>query len=409
VHVDAAGLFSDRWYRYRFRLGGWTSPVGRARTAPPDDAHSPELTLAVASCQNWQAGYYTAYPHLVADGPDLVLWCGDYIYEPGAGGDGPRRHEGPAADTLEGYRNRYALYRSDPNLQAAHAACPWVVTWDDHEVVDNYASSVDSAGRGGEAFANRRAAAYRAWWEHMPVRMPPPEGPNLTVHRRLRWGKLASLLVLDGRQYRSPQPCGGGLADLCPARDKDQATMLGAQQEAWLAERSFTESAAAGVTWTVLVNQVVLADFVVPIGAGGREQANMDAWDGYPAARRRLLEAAKRAPVANLVVLTGDLHASMVNDLVLDGVVAGTEFVGPSISSTFPAARVSAFSLAPLLLPQVKLADARYRGYLLCRLEPGRCVTDYRWIRSVAQPTSELVSGAPRFAITAGRPGAAPA
>ncbi|MEA3217376.1 MAG: alkaline phosphatase, partial [Acidimicrobiia bacterium] len=253
VHVDVPGLPAERWFRYRFRIGPWTSAVGRTRTAPAANADAPALTLAVGSCQNWQSGYYTAYPYLVADQPDLVVWCGDYIYEGGAGGEGPRRHDGPAAVTLDEYRNRYALYRSDPALQGAHAACPWVVTWDDHEVVDNYAAAVDSAGRGGDDFQSRRAAAYRAWWEHMPVRLPAPRGPDLAVHREVRWGKLATLLILDGRQHRTPQPCGGGLADLCQGRDAEDATMLGADQEAWVAER-FAASTAAGVVWTTLVN-----------------------------------------------------------------------------------------------------------------------------------------------------------
>jgi alkaline phosphatase D len=414
VHVDAAGLRPDRWYWYRFRAGDWTSTVGRTRTAPDETATPRQLVVAVASCQNWQAGYYGAYRHLVADQPDLVLWCGDYIYESPAAPGGPRQHDGGEADTLEGYRRRYALYRTDPQLQSAHAACPWVVTWDDHEVSGDYAGDlpgpVARAGGvdDGSAFLDRRAAAYQAWWEHMPTRLPPPVGPDLTIYRSFRWGTLASLVVLDGRQYRSPQPCGAGLITLCPERDDPASTMLGAGQEAWLAQQ-FRAAGHGGTTWTVLVNQTLMTQLTAPTGAGGAPQGNMDAWDGYPAARRRLLTSALDAGVANLVSVTGDLHASVVGDLQVDGRTVGSEFLGPGISSAFPADRAGLFGLASLVLSQVKLTDGRHRGYLCCHVTPAEWRTDYRWVQTVDRPETDLSGNGPAYVVRAGTPGARPA
>ena len=419
VHVEVDGLAPDRWYRYRFRLGPWTSPVGRTRTAPAPDAEPGSLRLAVTSCQDWQSGFYAAYRHLVADRPDLVVFCGDYIYEAGPLPGALRSHDGPEPTTLEGYRARYALYRSDPALQAAHAACPWVATWDDHEVANGYAGSSGRAapaapsGTGGdapgtesgEAFLERRAAAYRAWWEHMAVRGPAPSGPDLTVHRSLAWGRLAQLIVLDGRQYRTEQPCGDGLVAACDELSREDASMLGLDQEAWLVER-LAEARAAGVTWTALVNQTLLTEFVVPATPGGAPQLYADGWDGYPAARRRLLEAAERAGVANLVVLTGDLHASVVGDLRLDERIVGTEFLGPGITSPFPPARAGLFGLAPAILPQVVASDGRYRGYVLCQLDAERWRADYRWVEAVDRAEAALVRDAPAFAVGAGSPGA---
>ena len=363
------------------------------------------MRLAVGSCQRWEAGYYTAYPHLVAERPDLVVWTGDYIYAEGDG-DGPRAVAGGEATTLAGYRNRYAEYRSDPGLRAAHAACPWLVTWDDHEVEDNYAGRPAPATPTADAaaFAARRDAAYQAWWEHMPVRLPPPAAGGSPTYRSLRWGRLAQFVVLDGRQHRSDQPCGDGFVRSCPERDSPDATMLGAEQEAWVADR-FAEAAATGVGWTVLVNPVALTDLSVPLD-GDAVQANMDAWDGYPQARRRLLDAARAAGAPNLVVLTGDMHCSIVGDLELDGTVVGSEFLGPAISSPFPKDRAPALALAPFVLPQVKLAQGTSQGYLSCTVDKARWRTDYRWVRTVARPESDLTGDGPSYVVEAGSPGA---
>jgi alkaline phosphatase D len=218
LHVDVPGLEPGTWYRYRFVVDPWVSATGRTRTAPAAGATGP-LVVGQASCQDWQDGYYAAHRDLAAAGLDLLVFLGDYIYEAAAapiGGEIVRSHDSPEPTTLDEYRARYALYKSDADLQAAHAACPWVLIWDDHEVDNNYAADADQDGGDPEAFRQRRAAAYRAWWEHQPVRLPAPDGPDLPIFRRLDLGDLATLLLVDGRQYRSDQACGAPALSLEP-------------------------------------------------------------------------------------------------------------------------------------------------------------------------------------------------
>jgi alkaline phosphatase D len=356
--------------------------------------------LVSASCQKWSAGLYTAYRYAVQDNPDLVVFCGDYIYEDAGGVDnGPRDHPLEAATDLDSYRRRYALYRSDPLLQAAHAACPWVVTWDDHEVFANYAGDIP-AGAAQDDFRARRWAAYRAWWEHMPVRFPPPRQGVAPLYREFRWGRLATIMALDSRQHRTDQGCGDGQADLCADLEDPSRTMLGAEQEEWLAER-FGAAAADGVEWVVLVNQTIMTDMTIRVGT--RAQANMDQWDGYPLARRRLLEAATGADVTNLVVLTGDFHASIVGDVTLDGAPVAGEFVAPAISSGFDPNRRVAIKAAPLALPDLVFGDGDRRGYILHEVTRSRWDANYRWVERVDTPDAPMVR-APRFYLTSGEP-----
>ena len=215
VHVDATGLAPDTWFHYRFTASGFTSPVGRTRTAPAAGSSPASMRFAFASCQNWPAGYYTAHRALAAEDVDVVHFLGDYIYENGS--QGPvRPHNSPEITTLTAYRNRYALYRGDPDLQASHAAFPWIITWDDHEVENNYAGLNPQDPADAATFAARRAVAYQAWWEHQPVRLPAPTGPDLTIRRSFDWGDLARFAVVDGRQHRSDQACGDSLGPPCP-------------------------------------------------------------------------------------------------------------------------------------------------------------------------------------------------
>ena len=235
VHVEVDGLEPGRWYWYRFRAGTDESAVGRTRTLPAAGARPDRLRFAFASCQHYEHGYYTAYRHMAEDDLDLVFHLGDYIYE-GAASDGRvRRHTGGENELLDEYRNRYALYRGDPDLQAAHAAFPWVVTWDDHEVDNNYANAVsEEEGLPAELFLRRRAAAYQAYYEHMPLRRSSlPAGPDLQLYRAFDWGDLASVHVLDTRQYRTDQPCGDGRG-ACDGMFDPAATPLGEAQERWL-------------------------------------------------------------------------------------------------------------------------------------------------------------------------------
>lgn len=395
VHVTVDGLESGIEYRYRFRVGEYTSPLGRARTAPKGDVGL--LHFAFGSCQNWEDGFWPAHGHLAEEDVDLVVWLGDYIYEGAASASGVRQHDGPEPTTLEAYRNRYGLYKGDPSLQAAHAACPWLAIWDDHEVDNNYAGDSSEDGSAADIFLARRAAAYQAWWEHMPVRLDPPQGPALEINRLLRWGDLLSFFAIDTRQYRADQPCDrdADLGEGCPERDDPARTMLGDEQEKWLADQMRNSTA----TWNVLANQVIFSPSPVPVGS--TTFFNLDQWDGYPTARARALDIL--AGTANPVIITGDIHASAVADVRRGDDIVAVEFVGTSISSSFPAQFVDLFEAAAETTG-ARMADAQHRGYVRCTVTPDSFLAEYRVVESVTAPTSP-VSTSSSWVVQAGRPG----
>lgn len=258
VHVEVQGLRPARWYWYQFRVGNELSAIGRTRTAPRFGYATDKLRFAFASCQNWQSGYYTAYKYMVQEDLDLVVHLGDYIYEGGPSPTALRQHNGngePA--TLEEYRNRHALYKTDPNLQAAHAAFPWITTWDDHEVDNNYANDVpqDPERQSRAAFVDRRAAAYQAYYEHLPLRrFSLPTGPDMQLYRRLTFGNLAEFNVLDTRQYRSDQACGDGTRIGCAEAFDPSRTITGSEQEQWL----FQGLSKSPARWNILAQQVFM-------------------------------------------------------------------------------------------------------------------------------------------------------
>jgi alkaline phosphatase D len=238
VHVEVDGLAPGRHYWYRFRAGGHTSRLGRTKTCADPGAPLERLALAVVCCQSWESGYYTAYRHLAEEDLDVVLHLGDYIYEYGSRPGLVRRHVGAEPTDLAGYRVRHALYKTDPDLQAAHARHPFVTAWDDHEVENDYAGRHPVEGGDPDAFLRRRAAAYRAYWEHLPLRRP-PRGASMPLYRRLRFGDLVEVNMLDTRQYRDDQPCdagggGGGGVVTCPERVDPRRTILGDRQRRWL-------------------------------------------------------------------------------------------------------------------------------------------------------------------------------
>ncbi len=405
VHVDAGGLEPDSWYWYRFVVGGWTSVPARTRTAPAPGSspRSGRVRVGFGSCQDWQDGYYTAYPHLAEEDLDLVVFLGDYIYEGGIGEGGVRRHDAPEPVDLDGYRRRYALYKSDAGLQAAHASCPWIVTWDDHEVANDYTNALSEQRDPEDQFLARRAAAYQAFYEHMPVRMAPPDGPNALLYRSLPWGDLAQFFVLDGRQYRSDQPCTSGtnfsFAERCADVDSPASTMLGTQQRGWLVEGL----SSSGAVWDVLANQTVMTP--MPLGT----LDNFDQWDGYPVERAQILDAASVAD-ANLVVLSGDFHTFMVGDVVAEtgAPIIGTEFVGGSITSSFPVEFGEVITRELDKLPQFHFVDPDDHGYGILELTPegGRC--DYRAVSSTRTPDADIRTLA-SWTLTPGDPGARPA
>ncbi len=401
VHVEVGGLRPDRWYWYQFTAGGASSAKGRTRTLPAAGVMPARLRFAVANCQHYETGYYTAYEHLAAEDLDLVVHLGDYIYEGAAQDRRPRRHNSGEIFTLDDYRRRYALYKSDPALQAAHQAAPWITTWDDHEVANNYAADIPEKPATRDAFLRRRAFAYQAYYEHLPLRRAArPTGPDLPLYRRLSYGRLAQFHVLDTRQYRTDQPCGDGNKPPCPDALNPTATLLGAAQREWLLaglERS-------PATWNILAQQVMMAR--VDRAAGPAITHSMDQWPGYEFERRRILRHFAEGRARNPVVLTGDIHTNWANELIADfdelgGRSVGVEFVATSISSGGDG-REAPDTLDQLLAenPFVKFHNTE-RGYLRCEVTPREWRTDYRTVPFVSRPGAPLQTRA-TFVVQAG-------
>jgi alkaline phosphatase D len=390
VH-EIVPLDAGDWY-YRFRVGDYTSPTGLTRRAPAPGEGVEGVRFAAASCQDYADGQYAAHRDIAEQRPEFLVWLGDYIYE-SAGADGAdpadRVHLGPEPTDLVTYRNRYARYKTDAHLQASHATCPWFVIWDDHEVENNYAglSPQDPADAAG--FAERRAAAYQAWWEHQPTRLHPPTGAGeYRIYRDAQWGDLIELALLDGRQYRSDQACGDAtlsLAPACPETTDPTRTMLGDEQEQWLLDTLAASSAA----WNVVGNQVVLADATV---AGA--VLNYDQWDGYPVARARLLQAFADRGIDNLVVITGDIHLAAVAQLRAGdratGTDVGVEFVTTSISSEGLVGE--GFGDVLKAFPDLIDAELAHRGYVLHTVTRQVWSAEYRIVTDVSSADSEVTT-----------------
>jgi alkaline phosphatase D len=411
VHVEAKGLEPDRWYWYRFMAGDAVSPVARTRTAPRPDAAVERLRFAFASCQQYEQGYFGAHRHIAADAPDLVAFLGDYIYESSWGKGHVRKHTGGEPYTLEDYRARYALYKSDPDLQASHAACPWIVTWDDHEVDNDYADDRPEDGMPREQFLARRAAAYRAFYEHMPLpeRMR-PSGPHMRLYTQLGWGALGRFYVLDGRQYKTWQACtrrgrrgGSNTVDVESCRvlaDADRS-FLGRAQERWL-DGALSSSRAR---WNLLAQQTRMAQFDQKPGPGRR--AWTDGWDGYPSARARLLNHLEQQRIPNPVVVGGDVHQFNVADLKVDfndpdSNTVASEIVGTSITSQgWPQDRLDTFLPDN---PHVKLVEGRLRGYVRVNVTAQEARFDLRAIESEKRRDAACSTHA-TFVVEEGRAG----
>jgi len=401
IHVTARRLEPSRWYWYQFKVGNEVSPIGRTRTAPDVGDRVNEFRFAFASCQNWQSGYYAAYKNMAQEDLDLVIHLGDYIYEGAPSATAIRPHEGDSEPvTLEEYRNRHAQYKSDPNLQATHAAFPWVVTWDDHEVDNNWADEIpqDPEQQSRDEFLARRAAAFQAYYEHMPLRQrSQPRGIDLQLYRRFTFGDLVEFNVLDTRQYRTDQPCGDGRKPRCAEALVESATMTGSEQERWL----FEGLARARARWNVLAQQTIMAQYDYDTGAEG--VFNLDQWDGYVAARNRILNFIQQRRPSNPIVITGDWHSNWVNDIKANfdepnSETIATEFVGTSISSSCP----WTFDVEAALSqnPWVKYFNGRLRGYVRCHLNRERWRTDFRLLPE-SQPTGTTVSDPNTSVVTA--------
>ncbi|MBF0162120.1 MAG: alkaline phosphatase D family protein [Magnetococcales bacterium] len=415
VHVEVTGLTADRWYGYRFRVGAALSRSGRARTLPAATALPPRLRFAYASCQNWEGGYYGAYRHMAAEKLDLLLFVGDYIYEAASSPDpkAVRRHQLPAAHTLQAFRARYALYKSDPLLQAMHAQCPWLVIWDDHEVENDYAGRHSIYNT--DNFLSRRAAGYQAFYEHMPLRASTlmagveglQQGAELRIYDSVAFGQLAAFHLLDCRQYRD--------APLCPDQTTAQHTtgcmaadrarsMLGAQQEQWLAER-LQQSAQRGIRWNVLASQSRVTPANYPDGAGNK--VTVDRWDGYPEARSRLLQTIAHHKPRNPLIIGGDIHQNWVarvhqNPYDIRSPVIASEFIGTSISSRMGRAQATADRHAARN-PHCLLSNTEKRGYGVVELTPAQAEVTLRVLDTVRDEDSPVGTLA-RFVVEDGKP-----
>jgi alkaline phosphatase D len=416
VHERVTGLAPNRPYWYRFTCGGAVSAIGRATTLPAEGASVERLKFGFVSCANYEHGYFSAYAHLADEHPDLVAYLGDYIYEyVESRRPKVRTHsDNIEAHDLRTYRNRYAQYRLDENLQRLHATAPALVTWDDHEVQNDYADRWSQTFDDPERFLARRAAAYQAFYEHMPVDpvLSTPHGATMRIYDKFAYGDLAQFYMIDGRQYRSREACyaqpdkGGGHVvtnSACPERLAADRSMIGQAQEAWLFD-SFDRSHAR---WNVIAQDVPMAQLreMQPDGQAGFWT---DDWNGYPANRTRLLGRIRDARVSNPVVITGDSHAFWANDLKVDfddasAPVVATELVGSSISALGP--DYNLFSGWLRDNPHVKFFESRQRGYVIQDINRERMESKFQIVSDVTNPHATL-STLRTFIVENGRPGA---
>ena len=390
VHVEATPTdHTAAEYFYRFSAGGFSSPVGRTKLAPSSTVANTRFVSA--SCQNYEDGFFAAHADIAAQSPDFLLWLGDYIYEgagsPAGSAEAVRSHASPEPKDLAAYRNRYALYKTDLSLQAAHQACPWFVIWDDHEVENNYAGLTPQDPSETAGFGARRQQAYKAWWEHQPVRLPPPgTDGEYRVYRAVRWGDLIGFAMLDTRQYRSDQGCGDVTLNLDPAcSDLQDAsrTLTGAEQEAWL----FSTLGEQNTLWNVIAQQIVMADITLN-GA----VLNYDQWDGYPQARQRILQHLADAQVRNAIVLSGDIHLAGVAVLR-----AGERGTGQPVAIEFVDTSISSGGLVDAAVtdvvksfPDIVDVELEHRGYILHTVSGTEWSAEYRVVDDVSVPVSPV-------------------
>ncbi len=375
VHVVATGLQPGRPYWYRFVCGSASSPVGRARTSPGVNDAVDRLRIALASCQHYEQGYFAAHREMAQRDLDLVLFVGDYIYESSNPQYMLRQHLGGVPKSLDEYRDRHAQYKSDADLRACHAAHTWLMTWDDHEVVNDYANDLDRNFTDPQVFLRRRAAAYQAYFEHMPVRLGPDAAKpsQMRIHDRMAWGRLADLWTLDCRQYRDHHACpdpmrgGGRVVVGCDALADPSRSMLGTAQEQWFTE-GLTRSTKR---WKLVAQSTQMSSSGVNTPLG--RSAFTDGWDGYPQARAKLLDTVAQAGLQNVVVLGGDVHMNVAAQLR----VQPNDERSPVVASEIVTTSVTSRGLGEKLLAQIRdsnpdILHARSdeRGYTLLDIKP---------------------------------------
>lgn len=412
VHVEVAGLRPGRPYWYRFRAGDEKSYAGQARTLPAAGSAVDKVRFAVAGCQHYEAGYYTAYRHMSAENVDFVYHFGDYIYEYSSGFvlderrlpiPPVRRHGMREPFSLDDYRRFYALYKLDADLQAAHAAAPWIVTYDDHEVRNNWVGEIDQDGTPPEIFLFRRAAALQAWYEHMPIRRRSmPRGNEIDITRRLAWGDLARIHALDTRQFRSDQPCDDGFKPACPGIDARDASVLGAAQERWLADGL----RAGKARWNVIAQQIMMMklDRRRDFDTEAAPIFNVDSWAGYSQPRERMLELFGGQPDGSVIVLTGDEHQNFAGELKRGDKIVAAEFVGTSICSGGDGQDFRPGNKRIMASNSELRGTNDQRGYLLCEATPEAWKTSWRVLDRVTAPGGTISTRA-TWVVEAGKAG----
>lgn len=420
VHLELDQLQSDRWYFYRFQIGDAQSTVGRTRTLPHPEAMVQKLRVAYASCQRWEHGYFSAYDHMCQENLDLVLFLGDYIYEYAGAANAVRLPSGGWVNSLSDYRDRYALHKSEKGLQAMHAQCPWLVTWDDHEVSNDYAGLVKGqSGNISLDFAAQRARAYQAFYEHMPIRVSAltrsidglARGAEMRIYGQVPYGKLANLYLLDDRQYRDRQVCnkGGGYGsgwvdpDQCEDWLDPKRTLLGAQQEQWL-NQSFANAHKDGRVWNVVAQQTIFGRRDYKLGEG--LSLWNDGWDGYSAARQRMTQSMQSSALKNPVLIGGDVHENWVGHIMADAykdnsAKIGVEFCGAGITARSAGNSKLAARLAEN--PHFIFADSERKGYGVVEFTAKHIQTELRVVDDVRQPVTKIETLA-KFAVEAGVP-----
>lgn len=418
VHVEVVGLRPDRPYWYRFRVGSEQSAVGRSRTLPVPGARVDRVRFVAAGCQHYEQGHFTAWRRIAEEPVDFVFHYGDYIYEGADRGPGQfkvngrsydpvRRHVGTEIYTLDDYRRRHALYRSDADLQAAHAALPFWMSFDDHEIDNNWASDFDQDGTPAEVFAFRRALAMQAYYEHMPLRRSSiPQGSHMRMFRGAQYGDLLNAFILDTRQYRSDQSYGDKIMPLGPDVYSPDRTMMGDAQERWL----FDGLTASKSRWNLIAHQVMVMNLMQRDEAATTTEKTyaMDQWPGYMHSRRRLLDHIDTHCPGNVVNVTGDAHRHYAGDLVQDngdGKVISSEFLATSITSGADGqGDQDAYSRQVRADNAFLKATTDQRGYVLCDVGRDVWTADLKVLDRVTVPDGKLSTYA-RFAIERGKPG----
>ncbi|MEY2861748.1 MAG: hypothetical protein RL392_2206 [Pseudomonadota bacterium] len=417
VHLEVLNLQADQIYYYRFRVGGMYSPVGRTRTLPDATATNTPLKLAFASCQRYHSGTFDAYDFMLADNPDLVVFLGDYIYEGGAGMGESRGKPLKPAFKLSDYRELYELARSDPSLANMHAACPWLILWDDHEVTNDYAGGEVRAGLDKGSLAKLMAMGFQAWYEHMPVSPRVlkdgvegllKNGTELKLYETFSWGRLADLHLLDTRQYRSRQ-VGCGFAGLfepkdCTDYNNPARSMLGETQEAWLLNQlQKAGETKSGASWNLICQPLVFTRLLFPVGAG---RVNQDNWDGYPVSRERILKACVEHQTKNPVIFGGDIHQNWASHVHTDPLT----MQGPVVMPEFCSTSIATPSFGPLsakemkdLAPHCIYTDRHLRGYGLVELTASTMRVDFRVVGRNSEGSSQISSAA-TFTVKSGSP-----